>query len=311
MVERHRGSSATRDGAWRGARRRSDSRRGHLAMVGDGCDRSRRESAPRRDHLDGRPRRRRREARGGRPRAFAGVRAAQAPQLDQAHGRRAGIVGQGLDRAHPVAATRASRHRARHVEVPRAQGLAQPQADGPVRGHLRLDRAALDHRQPRPQPHQLRPRPLARVRGRSRAVTRSRPGHVGARSPRSGQSRRVGGARGDPRGGRYARSPVGCHRVGRGPRFRGASLCRHVVVAHVSRSLQEDRPVPRHRVAPIAAPRQVLRGRRAGSRRRKPQLVARQHHLPRRRAAADHDPRRLLSACSTTSRPLHRPGATA
>ena len=50
------------------------------------------------------------------------------------HRRRARALGQGLDRAHPLAAARAPRHRARDVEVPRAEGLAELQAHRRVRG---------------------------------------------------------------------------------------------------------------------------------------------------------------------------------
>ena len=96
---------------------------------------------------------------------------------------------------------------------------------------------------------------------------------------------------------------------GRGARLRGPSLRRHVVVAHVPRAVQEDRPVPRRRVAAVAAARQVLRGRRAGGRRREPQLAPRQRVLPRRRAARIAAARRFLPAASTTSPAARRPGS--
>ncbi len=77
-------------------------------------------------------------------------------------------------------------------------------------------------------------------------------------------------------------------------RLRGAPLRRHVVVAHVPRSVQEVRHPARRRLAAVAAPRQVLHRRRAGGRGRDPQLVARQRVVPRRCAAAGPSTRRLL-----------------
>ena len=93
-----------------------------------------------------------------------------------------------------------ARHRARDVEVPRAEGLAELQAHGRRGGDVRLDRPALGHRQPRSRTRRLRrrsargwrastarscptscPRPTvlgaaaARRRGRPRARRRASP----------------------------------------------------------------------------------------------------------------------------------------
>ena len=72
---------------------------------------------------------------------------------------------------------------------------------------------------------------------------------LGARSVARRGRGRARCARGHPGGRRHSRSAVGRDRFGRGARLRGPSLRRHVVVAHVPRAVQEDRPVPRHRVA--------------------------------------------------------------
>ena len=68
----------------------------------------------------------------------------------------------------------------RHLQVPRARGLAEPQALGPVLGLARLDRRALGDRQPADRCDRLRPHPAAD--GRARAVQAARPRPVGHRS---------------------------------------------------------------------------------------------------------------------------------
>ena len=227
----------------------------------------------------------------------AGLRAAQAAHVDQAHRRRARALGQGPDRAHPVVPARAPRHRARHVEVPRAQGLAQPQAHRPVRGDLRLDRVALDHRQPRPRAHRLRPRPAAAVRRRPRAV------------PRSRRRDRRCSARCTTTIARELGVPAGIPVVGGTPDLQSAAIGSGAVRdfeghLYVGTSSWLTCHVPFkktdlfHGIAslPSPLPGQVLRGRRAGGRGREPQLAPRQRDLPRRRAAPDAGPRRLLPA---------------
>ena len=69
-------------------------------------------------------------------------------------------------RPHPVAQGQRAGHLRADAVLPRAEGLAQPAAHRTRRGDVRLDRAALGDRQPRPRRHPLRPRaPAAGRRG--------------------------------------------------------------------------------------------------------------------------------------------------
>ncbi len=148
----------------------------------------------------------------------------------------------------------------------------------------RLDRRALRHRQPRPRPRRLRrsadrvlparPRDAARPRARGR---RRRP--VARR-----RGSRAGRARGDRSDRRDPGRAVGNARVGCAGGLPGASLPRHVVVDHVPRAVQEDRPLREHGVAARRGPGPLLRRQRPGDRRRVPGVAARQRGLARRRA---------------------------
>ncbi len=96
------------------------------------------------------------------------------------------------------------------------------------------------------------------------------------RSPNAAAAE-LGVPAGHRRGRRHPRPAVGGDRLGRRARLRRPPLRRYVVVADVSRPVQEDRPLPRHRVAAVAAARQVLRRRRAGGRGRLSGMAARPH----------------------------------
>ena len=87
-----------------------------------------------------------------------------------------------------------------------------------------------------------------------------------------------------PGRGRHARRPLGGDR-GRGhPGLPGAPVRRHVILADLSRAVQEDRPAAQHGLAALAGTAPVLRRRRAGDRRRRPGLPARPGDVQRRPA---------------------------
>ncbi len=99
-----------------------------------------------------------------------------------------------------------------------------------------------------------------------------------------GPAAELGVPAGTPGDRRHTRCAVGGDRVGRGSGLRRSSVRRYVVVDHVPRPVQEDRPAPRHRDAAVAVAGQVLRRRRAGVGGRVRELASRQRALRGRRA---------------------------
>ena len=123
---------------------------------------------------------------------------------------------------------------------------------------------------------------------------------------REGRGSRARRARGDRSDRRDPGRAVGNARVGCAGGLPGASLPRHVVVDHVPRTVQEDRPLREHGVATRRGPGPLLRRQRPGDRRRVPGVVARQRGLARRRARRWSRRRPTHSTGSTRSRRRHR-----
>ena len=248
-------------------------RGGDRPVVGDGPRRGR--PAP------GRPRPHLARSSGSVPGAPVGqgagrllrLRPRQDHPLGAPHRRGAGQVGQGPHRPHPLAARRPPRHLRGHGGVPGAEGLPQ---SGPHRasgGHLRLDRPPLDHRQPPAGRGGLRRRPPAPVRARPHPAARTGAGHRRDRPAPPGPGPGTGSPGRDPGDRRDARRPVR-RRRGRGRRrLRRPPVPRDVILADLPRPVQEDRHAAQHGLAALADPRPVLRGRRAGDRRRLPGAV--------------------------------------
>ena len=184
---------------------------------------------------------------------------------------------------------------------------------GRVRGDVRLDRAALGHRQPRPRAHRLRPRSAAHVRPRPRAAARSRARDrrcSGRCRPRSADATSV--------------CPPGIPVVGGTPDLQSAAIGSGAVrdfeghlyvgtsswlTCHVP--FKKTDLLPRHRVAAVAAARQVLRRRRAGGRGRVPRTgCATTCSSPTTRCARRRA-RRLLRPPRRRSPPAPRRAATA
>ena len=172
-------------------------------------------------------------------RARAGLRAAQAAHVDQAHRRRARAVGQGPDRAHPVVpARRTPTSRARRGSTSsRRTGSTSSSRAGARRPTTRSCCTGSPTTATSPRidydPGLLRLFGVDRV-----AVPRSRRRATSVLGPlqRRRSRRELGRAGRHPRGRRHARPAVGRDRLGRGARLRGPPLRRHVVVADVPRA---------------------------------------------------------------------------
>ena len=172
----------------------------------------------------------------------AGLRPAQAPHVDPSHGRRAGAVGQGLDRAHPLAQREPpdiARATWKYLEPKdwlnyRLTGRCVATFDSIVLHWVtdNRDSAHVDYDPDLLRIARPRPRAVARSRSRDRG-RRHADGSGGAAARRS---------HGDRGRGRHAGSAVGGDRLGCSPRLRGSPLRRDVVVVDVSRSVQEDGP---------------------------------------------------------------------
>ena len=190
-------------------------------------------------------------------------------------GRDPGPERQGLDRAHPVAQARGAGDLPAGAPVPGAQGLAERPPHRTAGGIVRLDRAALGDRQPPAGPDPVRPgtAPAGRDRAVAAAGTAGRHGHPRPPAARAGRGTRCPGRH--PGRGRLARPPVGGDR-GRGhPGLPGAPVRRHLLLADLPRAVQTDRPAAQHGLAALAGAAAVLRRRRAGDRRCRPDVPAR------------------------------------
>ena len=282
-------------------------------MVGHGAGRPRRRPAARRDHLDGLPRCRRREAGSRRPGARAGLRPAEA-----AHAASSSPAARPRSRARIRSPTSCgsggrtpivARATWKYLEPKdwlnlKLTGRCAATYDSIVLHWItdNRDLARIDYD----------PASDAAVRRRPRAVPGSRAGHVGARPVARRRSRASSAC------------PPGIPVVGGTPDLQSAAIGSGAVRdfeghLYVGTSSWLTCHVPFkktdlfHGVAslPSPLPGQVLRGRRAGGRGREPQLAPRQRDLPGRRAAAVAGARRLLLAASTTSPRPRRRAATA
>ena len=268
-------------------------------------------AAAERDHLDGFARRERGARARRRCGTRAGIRPAQAADVGSASpaARRRGRA-RTRSRTSCGCNSRA-RNRARHLEVPGAEGLVELRAHRCRRGDVRLDHVhwLTDNRDLRNVDYD--PALLA-IAGIDRAQLPNllpATSVIGtARASAGGRPRR---RRRHPGRRRNARCAVGRHRLGCGARLRRAPLRRHVVVDHLSRAVQEDRSPARHRDASVAAAGQVLRRRRAGVGRRVCELAPGQRALPRRRVAGDARSRRRVRPHRRRSRRRVPAGAPA
>ena len=271
------------------------------------------DAAARRDHLDGLARCRRRSAGlvGGR-REGRGLRPAQAAHVHPAHRRRARALGQGPDRAHPLAAG-ASGPTSRRATWKYLEPKDWLNLKLTGRAAATFDSIVL---------HWLTDnRDLARIDVRARAARAGR-ASTGAQLPDLVAATDVLGAAAAPTPRPSSASPPGIPVVGGTPDLQSAAVgsgavadfeghlyLGHVVVAHVPRAVQEDRRAARRRVAAVAVAGQVLRRRRAGDGGRVPQLAARPGALPRRRAAAPARRRPTSTSASTRSPRRTPPGS--
>ena len=232
---------------------------GHVAVVGHGADRRRRRAAARRDHLDGLPRRRadRKRSSAARCRSRATTRASCGTWIKLTGGAPAHSGKDPIAHILWFAGPSGPTSRAAHVEVPRAEGLAEPQAHRPrawrptTRSSCTGSPTTATRRASTTTPSCSRlvgHRPRAAARPGRRDRRRRRPAAPTSR-PSSASPAGIPVIGGTP--------DVQSAAIGSGAvaRLRGPPLRRHVVVAHVPRAVQEDRPAARRGVAAVAAAR--------------------------------------------------------
>jgi len=159
--------------------------------------------------------------------------------------------------------SRASRCRPCDLEVLEPKDWLNLSSRERAAAHLRLDRDALAHRQPRPCAHRVRARAARARRYRSGSTARpDRRTEVLARfAPRPLRSWGF-----LPASRSWGALPISSRlAVGSGRWATSKAICTsYVVVAHLSRALQETGRATRSGVAAVAAARKYLRGRRAG-----------------------------------------------
>ena len=222
------------------------------------------------------------------------------------------LSGKDSDLAHPLVAARAARHRPRHVEVPRAEGLAQPPAHRPVRGDATTRScctgspttaisAHVDYDPELLRDRGARPRAAARSRCRRprssvRCTERRRPSSACRRASRSSAARPICSRPRSVRA-RCATSRA----ISTSARRRGSrATCRSRRPTSSTASRRCRRRCPASTTSPTSR-----RSRARAS------TGSRQRGLPRATRCADAAARRLLRAARRDRRRASRRAATA